>query len=224
MLRAFGHRDDCYVCDEPLYAHYLVEHGHDHPGRDEILDVHESDAARVVAWLTGEIPEGKPVFYQKHMAHHLIDDVPREWLSFVTNAFLIRDPQEMVTSLLKILPEPTLPDTGLPQQIEIFERVKRETGQTPPVVDAKDVLEDPPRMLSKFCQALGLEFQEAMLSWPPGRRVTDGVWARHWYGAVEGSTGFQPYKPKQEPVPEPFEELHRECQPYYDELYAQRLR
>ncbi len=224
MLRAFEHRDDCYVCDEPLYAHYLLEHGHDHPGREEILDVHESDAVKVIEWLTGEIPDGKPVFYQKHMAHHLIDDVPREWLSVVTNAFLIRDPREMVTSLLKILPEPALPDTGLPQQIEIFERVKRETGKMPPIVDARDVLEDPPRMLAKLCRALELEFQEAMLSWPPGRRVTDGVWARHWYGAVEGSTGFQPYAPKNEPVPEPFEDLRRECQPFYDELFAQRLR
>ena len=30
-----------------------------------------------------------------------------------------------------------------------------------------------------------------MLQWPAGRHSEDGVWARHWYGRVESSTGFE---------------------------------
>ena len=36
-----------------------------------------------------------------------------------------------------------------------------------------------------------------MLAWPPGRRASDGVWAPYWYGAVEQSTGFVPYEPRE---------------------------
>ena len=223
MLRSFGNRDDSFVCDEPLYAHYLLEHGLDHPGRTEILDHHETDADKVIEWLTGEIPHGREVFYQKHMAHHLIDDVDREWLALVRNAFLIREPREMLTSLMKVLPEPQLLDTGLPQQVALCRRIERETGSTPPILDARDALEDPRARLGDLCDEFGIDFQESMLTWPAGRRDTDGIWAKHWYGAVEKSTGFAPWQPKNEPVPEELRSLLGECEVLYEELYSRRL-
>lgn len=224
MLRSWGSRDDTYVTDEPLYAHYLLEHGLEHPGREEIFAHHETDASKVIAWLTGPVPGGKRIWYQKHMAHHLLPDVPREWLDEVRHCFLIREPREMLASLAKVLPHPVLFDTGLPQQLEILEREKARLGRTPPIVDARDVLEDPRRTLGILCDQLGLPFQETMLSWPQGRRDTDGVWAKHWYDAVERSTGFEPYRPKQVDVPEPLHGVLAEAKRCYAELHAQRLR
>ncbi len=224
LMRSFGNRPDTFVCDEPLYAHYLLEHGLDHPGRGEILERHDTDVGRVIAWLTGAIPEGKTVFYQKHLAHHLLPEVPRDWLSQLRHAFLIREPAEMLRSLGKVLPEPTLEDTGLPQQLEIFERTARETSAPPPVVLAREVLENPRRLLGLLCSALELDSTESMLSWPSGPRATDGVWAPHWYAAVLASTGFEPYQPKSEPVPERLQPLLRECRRYYDELARWRIR
>jgi len=223
MLRSWGNRPDTFVCDEPLYAHYLQQTGIDHPGREEVIAHHESDWRKVVEWLCGPIPGGKTVFYQKHMAHHLLPNVGRDWLSELTHCFLIREPQEMLTSLIKRLPDPTIEDTGLPQQIEILQYVRRETGATPPIIDAKDVLENPKGMLTKLCHAMGIGFSDAMLSWPAGRRETDGIWAKHWYDAVERSTGFQPYKPKGEKLPAGLEGLLEKCVACYDELYALRL-
>src|SRR6185503_14615000 len=115
--------------------------------------------------------------------------------------FLIRDPREMLTSLVRNLPRPRLADTGLPQQVEIFDAVRQRTGIVPPVVDARDVLENPRGVLTTLCEALGVDFLDAMLSWPAGRRASDGIWAKHWYDAVERSTSFAPYVPKSEPVP-----------------------
>jgi len=108
----------------------------------------------------------------------------------VTNCFLIRDPREMLTSLVKHLPNPTLQDTGLPRQVEIFWRVANRTRKRPIVLDAKDILQDPIRMLGLLCDALGIKFTNTMLSWPSGRRATDGIWAKHWYQSVEASTIF----------------------------------
>ncbi len=224
MMRSWGNRGDTFVCDEPLYAHYLLKTGLDHPGRDEVIAHHETDWRRVTRWLTGPVPEGKAVFYQKHMAHHLLPEVGRDWLADVIHTFLIRDPREMLTSLLKRLPNPTLEDTGMAQQVEIVRFVQDRTGETPPIVDAKDVLDDPRGMLTRLCEAVGVDFSEAMLSWPPGRRETDGIWAKHWYDAVERSTGFAPYKPKGEAVPPRFASLLTECERLYGVLYQQRLR
>lgn len=222
MMRAWGNRADTFVCDEPLYAHYLKETGLNHPGRDEVLAAHDSDWRRVVDVLLGPVPGDKPIFYQKHMAHHLLPDIERNWLAGLRHAFLIRDPREMLLSLEKHWPNPTLADTGLPQQVELLNWVRQRTGRTPPVMDARDVLQNPRALLTALCAALGVPFDEAMLRWPPGRRQTDGVWAQHWYAAVERSTGFEPYRPRAESLPAALEPLLAECQPYYDELYALR--
>jgi hypothetical protein len=223
LMRSWGNRPDTFVCDEPFYGHYLQHTGIAHPGADEVVRHQETDWRKVVGWLTGPIPEGKAIFYQKHMAHHLLPHMDRAWLDQVTNCFLIREPREMLTSLLHFLPQPTLADTGLPQQVEIFDLVRERTGTTPPVIDARDVLENPRGVLGLLCDALGVAFTEKMLSWPPGPRDTDGIWAKHWYAAVEKTTSYQPYTPKPEPVPEQLHELQEKCLKLYRQLHAHRL-
>ena len=223
MMRAWGNRPDTFVCDEPLYAHYLLKTGVAHPGADEVIRSQENEWRKVVAWLTGDVPGGKAIFFQKHMTHHLLPEIDRGWLGHVTNAFLIREPREVVASFVKIAGEPRLSDTGYPQQWEIFTLVKQRTGRVPPVVDARDVLTDPPRLLRLLCAALDVEFTDAMLSWPAGPRDTDGVWAKHWYGAVLQSTSFAPYKPRHDPIPSHLAGLLEQADAIYRQLHAHRL-
>jgi Sulfotransferase domain len=102
--------------------------------------------------------------------------------------------------------------------------VQRRTGSVPIVIDAEDVLRDPQRMLRLLCDALGLEFSDAMLSWPAGRRETDGVWAKHWYAEVESSTSFQPYRERSIKLPEHLRDVYERCREVYEQLYAYRLR
>jgi hypothetical protein len=224
MMRSWGNRADTFVCDEPLYAHYLLQTRVPHPGADEVVRCHENDWRKVVQWLTESEPAGKEIFYQKHMTHHLLPNIDRGWLDGVTNAFLIREPREVVTSFIKIAGDPKLEETGLPQQLEIFNWVRARTGRVPPVVDSRDVLESPERMLRLLCGALDVDFTGAMLSWPPGPRETDGVWAKHWYDAVLKSTTFQAYRPKNEPVPPQLTGLLVEAEKIYEQLYEVRLR
>jgi hypothetical protein len=223
LLRSWGNRADTLVNDEPLYAVFLSETGYDHPIAAEIIDHYETDWQRVVAGLTGEIPGGRSIYYQKHMAHHLLPGMGRDWVLELENCFLLREPREMLTSLIKIIPEPGVDDTGLPQQLEIFRMVEDRIGKPPPVLDSRDVLEDPERLLALLCAELGVEFEDSMLSWPPGSRETDGIWAPHWYGEVEKSTSFRPYRPKDEEVPGRFEDVLRECIEIYQVLYEYRL-
>lgn len=224
MMRSWGNRADTVVVDEPLYAHYLKATGLPHPGAEEVLAHHEADWREVAEALTGPVPGGKAIYYQKHMAHHLISEVDRGWLSRLSHVFLIRDPKEMLTSLMKVLPEPRVEDTGLPQQVELFERVKAETGRTPPVFDSKDILDAPEPMLRAMCASVSVAFDPAMLSWPAGPRETDGVWAKHWYAEVEKSTGFKPFRPKDEPVPDRLMAVYERCAELYDVLGRHRVR
>ena len=217
MMRSFGSRADTVVVDEPLYAHYLAVTEIDHPGREAILASQPNRWQDVAAGLTGPLPGEPAVFYQKHMTHHLLPEIGRDWLGALTHAFLIRDPAHVVASYARVRGEPTLEDLGFPQQVEIF----RSFGG--PVVDSADVLKDPAGTLRRLCEALGLAFDPAMLSWAPGPRDADGVWAPHWYGAVHASTGFAPYDPSPVELPDRLRSLVAAAQPYYDELAAHRL-
>ncbi len=223
MMRAWGSRPDTFVCDEPLYAHYLSATGKPHPISEEVIAHGEPDWKRAVDWLTGEVPQGKSIFYQKQMAHHLLPSIERGWLSQVTNCFLIRDPREVITSYIKKQPDPTLEDLGFVQQAEIFAWL-RERGHKAPVLDARDVLDNPEKMLRALCQVLEIEFLPSMLLWQPGLHPSDGIWAKHWYSEVETSTQFRPYQPKPEPIPERLRGVYEQSLEFYERLYEHRLR
>ena len=224
LLRSWGSRGDTAVCDEPLYAHYLHVTGLRHPGREEVLASQPTDWREVVAGLVGRIPGGRPIYYQKQMAHHLLPDIGRAWLDRLRHGFLIREPREMLASLLAVTPGAEVADTGLVQQWELFRRVRDRDGRVPPVVDSRDVLEDPRGTLTALCAALDVPFDPAMLSWKPGPRATDGVWAPHWYASVERSTGFRPYRPKSVEVPPERHALLAVCEDLYRRLHRHRLR
>ncbi|MCH1866906.1 HAD family hydrolase [Nocardioides sp. CFH 31398] len=218
MMRSFENRADCSVVDEPLYAAYLAATGLDHPGRDDVLASQSTDPAVVLTELARG-PVATPLQYQKHMTHHLLDGVDRAALGGLVHAFLVRDPERVLTSYAKVREEPTLSDLGLPQQVELFETFGG------PVLDAADVLADPEAALRALCAALGIGFDPAMLAWPAGPRDSDGVWAPHWYAGVEASTGFGRSSPgSADPLPTRLEPLLERCRPYYDALAPYRLR
>jgi hypothetical protein len=224
MMRSWGNRPDTFVCDEPFYAHYLKATGRDHPGAAEVIASGETDSRRVIAQLTGPVPGGKRVFYQKQMTHHLLTGIDRRWLGAVTNCFLIRNPAEVIVSYIKKNNDPLLEDIGFVQQAEIFDWERAHAEKIPPVIDARDVLENPERILRLLCEAIGVEFTDEMLSWPPGLRETDGIWAKHWYTEVAESTSFRkPAHREPEPIPERLRAVHEGARECYERLYQYRL-
>jgi hypothetical protein len=217
-MRAWENRPDTAVTDEPLYAFYLHRTGIDHPGRDAVLDSQPTDWRVVLARLASDpLPPGVSIGYAKHMTHHLLPEVDRAALASMRHAHLIRDPRELLASYAKVRTEPTLADLGVAQQVEIFERFGG------PVVDSRDLLADPEGTLRALCQALGVPFDEHMLSWPAGPRDSDGVWAPYWYDSVRASTGFAAYRPPGQPLPARLEPLAERCLPYFSRLHEYRL-
>ena len=224
MMRAWGNRRDTYVCDEPLYAYYLHSTGKVHPAAAEIMASQPTDWREVVKWLMGKIPEGKSIFFQKHMSHHLLPEVDRSWLAEVKSCFLIRHPLEVIASYMAKQGIPVLDDLGIVEQAEIFDYLRATLGTIPPVLDAKEVQQDPRGQLIKLCTALNVKFDEAMLSWPPGPRPTDGVWSTHWYSEVERSTGFLAHERKYIEIPSSLGAIYGRSMDCYEKLYEHRLR
>jgi Sulfotransferase domain len=225
MMRAFGNRADCAVSDEPFYAAYLAATGLDHPLREEVIAAQPTDWRAVAAALTGPIPEGRAVWYQKHMTHHMVEGFGRDWIDGVVNAFLIRAPEAVLASYAQKRSDFTLDEIGLPAQVELFERAAERLGSAPPVVEGEDVLADASCALGALCAACGIAFDGAMLSWPPGRRASDGVWAPAWYEAVEASTGFSAPRREAafEDLPDHLKSIAEAARPLYDKLARHKL-
>ncbi|MBR79968.1 MAG: sulfotransferase family protein [Euryarchaeota archaeon] len=223
MMYSFNNRSDCHATDEPLYANFLLNSGIPHPDAEEVIENNETDIGAVITYLTGPIPGDKKLWYQKHMCHHILDGSDLSWIDGLTNCFLIRDPREVLLSLSKITDVPDLHVTGLPQQIRILDHVRSQTGADPPIIDSSDVLEDPHSTLSSLCDSIGLQFHEDMLSWDPGPKDCDGIWAKNWYSSVWESSGFMPYRPRVGELGPALSEVLEEAIPIYEELRSRRL-
>ncbi len=224
MMYAFAARGDCAAWDEPFYAAYLKATGIDHPMRDEIIAGNETDPDRVAASCAGEIPQGKSLFYQKHMTVHMIPGFDRSFMRAMENVFLIRHPARVVASYAKKREGPTLADIGFVQQAELFDEVAAWRGKAPVVVDSHDIRANPLNMMEKLCSALGVPFTERMLHWPEGPKPYDGTWAPHWYGAVHRSTGFEGAEGAPPELPTDYRTLADQALPYYEHLRSYALR
>src|SRR5215217_6071399 len=172
MMRGFGNRADTFVSDEPFYGAFLKTSSAAHPMREEVVAAMDCDWQSVARTIAVPVPDGSPVWYQKHMWHHMVGPIGYDDFAGFTHAFLIREPARMIDSYLRKREAAAFEDFGLERQAEFFEREADCLGLAPPVIDANDVLANPEGVLPKLCAALGIPWDEAMLSWSPGRRGT----------------------------------------------------
>lgn len=223
MMRAWENRPDTIVVDEPLYAAYLHRTGLDHPAREEVIASQPCDPAQVVRDLLAPLRVGMKVHYAKHMTHHVLPQDDLAWTLDFANVLLIRDPAEVVASYVRSRESCEPDDIGLPQQERLWAEWSA-AGERPPVIDAGDFLRDPEGHLRWLCSHLGIDFTDAMLSWPAGPRDSDGVWAAHWYAAVQASTGFEPWRPRHIDLDEHDAAVAEACRPAYEMLREHRVR
>ena len=220
MMRSFSSRPDTFVSDEPFYACYLQRTGLQHPGREEILRSCKQDYHSIINDITSQIPSGKNVWYQKHMAHHLEPGDSLDWTKGLINCLLIRTPAEVISSFSKKNELNDERELGYLQQIQLYRYHNNEL----PVVDAKDILQDPKSILSKLCSKCGIPFEKGMLSWAAGPHTADGIWGKYWYDQLWSTTGFKPYVQKEVTVPSALSAMVDRCMPIYNELYQARIK
>jgi Sulfotransferase domain len=226
LSRAWTHRPDTVVYDEPLLPPYILLKGEDFGfTREDLLgSPRETDWVKVIAELTGPLPEGKTICYQKHQPHNLLEEIMGiAWIEQFTNCFLIRHPKDMLLSLHKLVQKFTFEQTGWADLKKLFDYICKMSETIPPVVDARDLQDHPRWTLTLLCDAVGVKFTEAMLSWPAGDDNILRDAEKPWYGNVWKSTNFHPYKAKTETLPEHLVDMFDKCNEIYQQLYKYRL-
>ena len=216
-MYSFAERVDCSVWDEPFYAAYLKASGLAHPMQDEIMASQSSDPSVVANQMRASDPD-HAIVYQKHMTHHMVDALPRDWMSDVTNVFLIRPPARVLRSYARKMETVSLEATGFPQQLSLFQHAHRMTRETPIVIDSNTILADPPTALQKLCEALKINWDDRMLRWDKGPKPEDGAWAPHWYDAVWASTGFGQAATALPDLPSDLQTIQNEAMAIYETL------
>ena len=219
LMYAFAQREDTQVFDEPLYAHYLKVSGAQHPAREQVLQALGNDGDKVVEEVI--LQKSKRLLFHKLMTHFLIG-IDTEFLSEVIYVIFIRNPEEIITSYAKVIPNPKMNDIGVRQQYELYLSLE-ERGVTPIVLDSKYLLQNPELILNKLCDILEIPFDKKMLKWEKGARKEDGVWASYWYKNIHNSTGFLPYTKREITLTGSNAELAEECLPYYKFLTTKSL-
>ena len=224
MMRSFGSRPDTFVSDEPFYGAYLKETRDPQPMAEEVMASMDCDWHSVAQAMTGPGPSVSPIWYQKHMAHHMVGPISHDDLPGLHHAFLIRDPERVIASYAAKRVAVRPDHLGVERQVEFFEREADRLGHAPPVIDSADILRDPAAMLERLCTELGIPWDPAMLRWQPGIRETDGIWASHWYDAVAASTGFGPPEGNPVQLDDDGKRVADQCRPFYEQLATHRLR
>lgn len=217
LMRSWSSRMDTFVSDEPFYAYYLKETKLEHPMHKEIIDKYSSNYNKIIKYLTGEIPENKKIWYQKHMAHHILDLKNIDWISNFENCILLRHPKEVISSYTKKNQLNSAEELGYPQQYEIINFLKK-MNKSYIVIDSKELLKDPKKSLSNWCRKTNIEFDKSMLKWRKGNHVNDGIWWKVWYDSVIKTTEFQKYKKKDINIEYKYDSIYNESMKYYNYL------
>lgn len=215
LMYSFAQRSDFRVIDEPLFAHFLELTGLERPSRDEVLRTMPTDFQSIQrAWNSEE----SHVFL-KHMANHL-EGMNEENFESHHHLFLIRDPLKVIRSFRAHIDQPSSMDLCYSHQWEWLQKcIDKEWPFL--VIDSDQLVAEPEACLRKICAFLHVPFEGQMLTWNPGPRSEDGVWAKYWYQRVHASGGWEaPTSPRSKAVDVSldFPELLAEIQPLFRKL------
>ena len=218
LMRSWSSRSDTFVSDEPFYAYYLKKKQLKHPMYKEIIEHYPNKYKDIINSLTSEIPDGKKYWYQKHMAHHLIDLNNIDWITNFENCILIRHPKDVINSYIKKNTLHHIDELGYPQQYKIMKYLD-DIGKKFFVIDSNILLANPEKILSQWCDDIGLEFDISMLRWEKGNHAQDGIWWKHWYDNVINTTHFKKFSPNQDTLYQKYQLIYDEALDYYNKLY-----
>ena len=181
--------------------------------------------ASVWKHLRATASSGDPVF-MKEFPHHVEHMWDEAFLSHFTHSFLIRDPVKTLPSIYDKWPDFELVETGFVEQRALFDRIANHHGSPPPVIDAEDLVADPPGVVGAWCDAVGIPFQASALSWDaPSEEAHSWYDDGSWHDNLRASTGLE--VPAREYLPvdtnKHLRETYEYCLPHYQVIYQHRL-
>ena len=214
LMRSWSSRSDTFVTDEPFYAYYLSETKLKHPMQMEIINKYSTDYKKIVSYLNSKTPDGKKIWYQKHMAHHILNLNDIEWITNFENCILLRHPKEVISSYSNKNKLNSFEELGYRQQYEIIKLLKKK-NKSFIIIDSSELLQNPAKVLDAWCKKINIKYEQSMLNWEEGNHINDGIWWKSWYDNVIKTTGFQKYKKKDINIESEYDSIYNESMKYY---------
>ena len=214
LMRSWSSRSDTFVTDEPFYAYYLSETKLKHPMHTEIINKYSTDYVKIVNYLNSKTPDGKKIWYQKHMAHHILNLNDIEWITNFENCILLRHPKEVISSYSNKNKLNSFEELGYRQQYEIIKLLKKK-NKSFIIIDSSELLQNPAKVLGAWCKKINIKYEQSMLNWKKGNHINDGIWWKSWYDNVIKTTGFQKYKKKDINIESEYDSIYNESMKYY---------
>ena len=214
LMRSWSSRSDTFVTDEPFYAYYLNETKLKHPMHMEIINKYSTDYIKIVNYLNSKTPDGKKIWYQKHMAHHILNLNDIEWITNFENCILLRHPKEVISSYSNKNKLNSFEELGYRQQYEIIKLLKKK-NKSFIIIDSSELLQNPAKVLGAWCKKINIKYEQSMLNWKKGNHINDGIWWKSWYDNVIKTTGFQKYKKKDINIESEYDSIYNESMKYY---------
>ena len=214
LMRSWSSRSDTFVTDEPFYAYYLSETKLKHPMHMEIINKYSTDYKKIVSYLNSKTPDGKKIWYQKHMAHHILNLNDIEWITNFENCILLRHPKEVISSYSNKNKLNSFEELGYRQQYEIIKLLKKK-NKSFIIIDSSELLQNPAKVLDAWCKKINIKYEKSMLNWEEGNHINDGIWWKKWYDNVIKTTGFQKYKKKNINIESEYDSIYNESMKYY---------
>jgi hypothetical protein len=208
--RVFRERGDMDVLHEPYSVSYYFSderRSNRYSGTIAKQEYRYDEVTRKIFGLSRE----KPLFV-KDMAFHVAGYWSKDLLSAFTNTFIIRHPAPALQSQYRILKDFSIEETGYPMLRELFFSCWEIFGRQPILVDAKDLRNDPKRVLRAYCEAVGVKPNDSALTWKKENVPEWSLW-REWHQSVLESTGILP-----SPGDENFGEVSGDTQRMVDEV------
>ncbi len=178
------------------------------------------------------------VFVKEHAIYAYPDRIPDDILCSAANSFIIRDPRKSIKSLYRqtlskfedSVWDRLVPDeVGYKEQWLWYDKIVNTLKQPVIVIDADDLMTNPRDVLIKYCEFVGLEFNEKMLDWSDDTGKDDAPWdfiPISWVRDVKATTGFrQKDKVQDEGVvyPSVVQDTIDANMKWYEQLYSKRL-
>ena len=107
--------------------------------------------------------------------------------------------------------------------------MKKHSLKPPIVIDAYDLQAHPSKTMMHYCSGIGVPFESHMTSWEPDSPIpgVGNCW-EEWVSAVAKSSGiiqvdYKEQRANLDGLPKEILDCIGECQPYYDEMFTERM-
>ncbi|MGI9301362.1 MAG: hypothetical protein ACR2RB_01445 [Gammaproteobacteria bacterium] len=179
--RIMRERGDFSCFHEPFMYYYYVHLGAREMPHFDVDATKPTDFDGIVAYLS-EAARSAPVFF-KDMSYYVVPALFErvDLASRMTHVFLIRDPRKAILSYHKLDPGMQLDEIGLEAQWRQVEWLRKQTRETPIVVEAEAIQKDPQGVLGRLWQSLDLPFTAHAFEWQTERAPEDWQQVAAWH-------------------------------------------